>query len=135
MNNARPCVKPVDQRREPPRQAPSALRPSPDAFASRCFATSPAAPARGLTARNWCRTWSCDCCAALALWPWKSIDGYVFEAAANLLRDKVKRERARPLLSAVTIDPADDLPDAEDVIDKAVEVWSKDGQRTSRPIH
>ncbi|WP_066682660.1 RNA polymerase sigma factor [Caulobacter sp. CCH9-E1] len=49
----------------------------------------------------------------------ESIDGYVFEAAANLLRDKVKRERTRPLLSAVDldrIDLADDLPDAEDVI-------------------
>lgn len=49
----------------------------------------------------------------------ESIDGYVFEAAANLLRDKVKRERTRPLLSAVDLDRinlADDLPGAEDVI-------------------
>ncbi|PIC00548.1 RNA polymerase sigma factor [Caulobacter sp. X] len=49
----------------------------------------------------------------------KSIDGYVFEAAANLLRDKVKRERARQMLSAVDldrIDLADDLPGAEDVV-------------------
>jgi RNA polymerase sigma factor (sigma-70 family) len=49
----------------------------------------------------------------------ESVDGYVFEAAANLLRDKVKRERTRPRLSAVDldrIDLADDLPDAEDVV-------------------
>lgn len=49
----------------------------------------------------------------------ESVDGYVFEAAANLLRDKVRRERARPRLSAVDldrIDLADDLPDAEDVV-------------------
>ncbi|HJV42276.1 MAG TPA: sigma-70 family RNA polymerase sigma factor [Caulobacter sp.] len=49
----------------------------------------------------------------------ESVDGYVFEAAANLLRDKVKRERARPMLSAVDldrIDLADDLPGAEDVV-------------------
>ncbi|WP_454715490.1 RNA polymerase sigma factor [Caulobacter segnis] len=50
----------------------------------------------------------------------ESVDGYVFEAAANLLRDKVKRERTRPRLSPVEldrIDLADDLPDAEDVVD------------------
>jgi RNA polymerase sigma factor (sigma-70 family) len=49
----------------------------------------------------------------------ESVDGYVFEAAANLLRDKVKRERARPMLNAVhldRIDLADDLPGAEDVV-------------------
>ncbi len=49
----------------------------------------------------------------------ESVDGYVFEAAANLLRDKVKRERARPMLSAVDLDRinlADDLPGAEDVV-------------------
>nr|WP_295105744.1 sigma-70 family RNA polymerase sigma factor [uncultured Caulobacter sp.] len=49
----------------------------------------------------------------------ESVDGYVFEAAANLLRDKVKRERKRPMLNAVDldrIDLADDLPGAEDVV-------------------
>jgi RNA polymerase sigma factor (sigma-70 family) len=49
----------------------------------------------------------------------ESVDGYVFEAAANLLRDKVKRERARPMLNAVDlgrVDLPDDLPGAEDVI-------------------
>ncbi|AYV47997.1 RNA polymerase subunit sigma-24 [Caulobacter flavus] len=49
----------------------------------------------------------------------ESIDGYVFEAAANLLRDKAKRERTRPMLGAVDIDGidlADDLPGAEDVV-------------------
>ncbi|MDR6623841.1 sigma-70 family RNA polymerase sigma factor [Caulobacter segnis] len=49
----------------------------------------------------------------------ESVDGYVFEAAANLLRDKVKRERTRPMLSAVDLDRinlADDLPGAEDVV-------------------
>jgi len=49
----------------------------------------------------------------------ESVDGYVFEAAANLLRDKVKRERTRPRLSAVDldrIDLADDFPDAEHVV-------------------
>lgn len=49
----------------------------------------------------------------------ESVDGYVFEAAANLLRDKVKRERTRPMLSAVDlyrINLADDLPGAEDVV-------------------
>jgi RNA polymerase sigma-70 factor (ECF subfamily) len=37
----------------------------------------------------------------------ESVDGYVFEAAANLLRDKVRRERARPRLSAVDLDRID----------------------------
>lgn len=49
----------------------------------------------------------------------ESVDGYVFEAAANLLRDKVKRERTRPMLNAVDldrIDLADDFPGAEDVV-------------------
>lgn len=49
----------------------------------------------------------------------ESVDGYVFEAAANLLRDKVRRERTRPGLNAVELDRinlADDLPGAEDVV-------------------
>lgn len=49
----------------------------------------------------------------------ESVDGYVFEAAANLLRDKVKLERTRPMLSPVDLDRIDlaaDLPDAEDVV-------------------
>jgi RNA polymerase sigma-70 factor (ECF subfamily) len=49
----------------------------------------------------------------------ESVDGYVFEAAANLLRDKVKRERTRPMLNAVDLDRinlADDLPGADAVV-------------------
>ncbi|MBI1682318.1 RNA polymerase sigma factor [Caulobacter hibisci] len=49
----------------------------------------------------------------------ENVDGYVFEAAANLLRDKARRDRARldgGPVDLQTLDPADDLPGAEQVV-------------------
>lgn len=49
----------------------------------------------------------------------ENVDGYVFEAAANLLRDKARRDRARLEGGPVDLermDPADDLPGAEQVV-------------------